>query len=57
MTVGMKNVVKRSVAYDYDMYGNKIRKFICFGDVWKEDEEFVAEKGFDKERYRMRWRC
>lgn len=59
MTIKMITKRRSNVTYDYDMYKNKIRKYVKVGtyrdgkdrrDIWKEDEHFVPEKGVCKTR-------
>ena len=47
------------IDYDYDIYGNRIRKFVKVGtakegkdrkSIWKQDENYVPETGCLKER-------
>ena len=45
----------KNIDYDYDIYGNKIRKysFVKFNKdpgFWQEVDSFIPEKGFDKDR-------
>lgn len=51
-----KEIRVGTVDYDYDKYGNRIRKFVLDHytrergkrvPVWKQDENFKAETGFE----------